>query len=285
MRKIGSINKSDEQAKEIHNIMAGANIDVQAEEEGDQIEFWALEDDQLHEAKNIFQQAKSGSFDDLKELAERGKSVQKEKKVAHFKQEINVKKHRLVHSGQSTQVTKFLIVASIALFALASLRPNIGGTVFVALQLWDFRTPAWENLLDGQLWRLITPILLHFSILHIFFNLWWMLDLGRMVESRLGSLKYAGLLLFIAIPSHLAQGYFFGPTFGGLSGVVYGLLGYIWLRSKRDPRCGLQLHPQTMMIMMIFLVLGFTVFKNIANGVHVVGLLMGLLAAQWKTRS
>ena len=285
MRKIGHINKSDEKAKDILNVMAGANIEVQAEEEGDQVEFWAMEDDELPKAKNLFGQVMSGSSDTVQALAQRGKSIQREKKVTLLKNEIKVKKHALVYSGQSTRVTKFMMGLSIALFALASLRPDLGGSVFVALQLWDVRTPPWESLLDGQLWRLVTPMFLHFGLLHVLFNVWWMLDLGRMVESRLGSLRFLGLIMFISMPSHLVQGYFFGPTFGGLSGVVYGLLGYVWLRSKRDPHCGLELHPQTMMFMLIWLVLGFGVLKNIANGVHVAGLVMGLLAAQWKTRS
>jgi GlpG protein len=62
-----------------------------------------------------------------------------------------------------------------------------------------------------------------------------------------------------------------------MSGVLYGLFGYIWLRSQCDPNSGLGLSSATvaMMIVWFFLCL-FGVIGNVANGTHVVGFILGM---------
>ena len=80
----------------------------------------------------------------------------------------------------------------------------------------------------------------------------------------------------IAAGSNVAQFYHHGPVFGGMSGVVYGLLGYVWLRGKFDPASGLFVHSSTVTMMLIWLVACYVgLLGNIANTAHLVGLLMG----------
>ncbi|HWI58437.1 MAG TPA: rhomboid family intramembrane serine protease [Bacillota bacterium] len=62
-----------------------------------------------------------------------------------------------------------------------------------------------------------------------------------------------------------------------MSGVVYGLLGYIWMRSKFDAGSGLFLHSSTVTMMLIWLVACYTgLLGPIANTAHTVGLLLGM---------
>jgi len=69
-----------------------------------------------------------------------------------------------------------------------------------------------------------------------------------------------------------------GPSFGGMSGVVYGFLGYAWIKGKIEPRMGLALHQQTVIIMGAWLLLGIVgVLGSIANGAHVFGLIAGIV--------
>ncbi len=130
----------------------------------------------------------------------------------------------------------------------------------------------------GQVWRLITPIFIHFGPLHLLFNMLWLNDLGGMIEKRQGPLTLALLVLILAVASNLGQYWMDGPSFGGMSGVDYGLFGYIWLRSQCDPASGLGLSSTTvgMMLVWYFLCL-FGVIGNVANTAHSVGLVLGVL--------
>jgi len=130
----------------------------------------------------------------------------------------------------------------------------------------------------GEIWRLFTPIFIHFGILHILFNMMWLRDLGSMIEGRQSTLMLLLLVLVIAPCSNLGEFYLgHTPAFGGMSGVVYGLLGYIWLRGKFDPASGLYLHPTTVTMMIIWFFACYTGFLGqVANTAHAVGLGMGM---------
>jgi GlpG protein len=131
---------------------------------------------------------------------------------------------------------------------------------------------------DGQVWRLLTPIFIHYGFLHIFFNLLWLRDLGSMIEARQGSLRLASLVVVIGIVSNVAQYIVSGPLFGGLSGVVYGLIGYIWMRGKRDPASGLFLHPSTVTMAAIwFFACLIGLVPHVANTAHAIGAGVGIL--------
>lgn len=127
------------------------------------------------------------------------------------------------------------------------------------------------NISRGELWRIITPILLHADLMHVGFNLYWLFFLGSQIESRIGSPKFAVLALATAAIPNLLQAMLSGPNFLGISGVVYGLLAYMWIR-RGD---GYLISQQTMVIVMIFFVLGFTPQFNHAVWAHGGGLLVG----------
>jgi GlpG protein len=145
-------------------------------------------------------------------------------------------------------------------------------------------SPSLPEIHHGEVWRLITPIFIHFTVLHILFNMLWLRDLGSMIEARQGSWVLALLVLIIAAGSNLAQFYYGGrnfhpgaPNFGGMSGVVYGLLGYVWIRGKFDPGSGLYVHSYTVTMMIVWFFACFTpLVPNIANGTHAAGLVMGM---------
>ncbi|NCB63748.1 MAG: ABC transporter substrate-binding protein [Clostridia bacterium] len=72
-----------------------------------------------------------------------------------------------------------------------------------------------------------------------------------------GSGKLFILLIVGAALPNIAEFFASGPRFGGLSGVVYALLGYSWLRTRLQPDCGLAMPPALMGFMLVWLVLGF----------------------------
>jgi len=140
--------------------------------------------------------------------------------------------------------------------------------------------PGMQEILHGQVWRLFTPMFLHFGLMHFVFNMLWLLDLGAIIERRLGSLALLAIVLCVAALSNLAQFYWNGPNFGGMSGVVYGLFGYVWVKSRVEPQLGMRLHQQTITVMLIWLVVCIVgIIPHVANAAHVVGLIVGVVLA------
>jgi GlpG protein len=151
--------------------------------------------------------------------------------------------------------------------------------------------PGLPDLRAWQLWRLFTPSLVHFGVLHIVFNLWWLFDLGNAIERRQRSWLLALMVLVLAAGSNSLQ-YAFGPSpaFGGMSGVVYGLFAYLWLRGRFDPASGYAVSVQTVVWMLGFYVLCWTgQIGSVANMAHTGGLVLGaawgFLASGWLGRA
>ena len=142
-----------------------------------------------------------------------------------------------------------------------------------------FNPNNFETLPWTQPWRFITPALLHFSVLHIVFNVFWWWYLGGRFERYYGSKWLILAFLFCAVMSNTSQFIESGPYFGGLSGVVYGLFGIATVVGWNNPRHPLFLPKGLIIFMLAWLVLGYTglLWVNIANTAHTAGLIAGLL--------
>jgi GlpG protein len=135
-------------------------------------------------------------------------------------------------------------------------------------------------------WRLITPIFMHFSVVHLAFNAAVLIELGRRIER--GGSTFGLLLLvgFTGVISNIAQSVVTGPDapFGGLSGVGYGLLGFLLALGRRRPAdLRWQLPAGVAMGLLFFLVLFSTGITDafgmpVANAAHWGGLVAGLVA-------
>ncbi len=147
------------------------------------------------------------------------------------------------------------------------------------------------SLKRGELWRVITPIFLHGSMLHLAMNLMLLVSLGRLTERIQGTPKFALFVLMLAVFPNLLQGlspeWMRGsPNFVGISGVVYGLFGYIWIRSILHPEMGVVI-PMPMVVVfvgMIFFGLAVGISEAIpgwrlADLCHLGGLLVGIAVA------
>ncbi|GGB41627.1 rhomboid family intramembrane serine protease GlpG [Oceanisphaera marina] len=145
--------------------------------------------------------------------------------------------------------------------------------------------PQLSLLLGPEFWRGFTPALLHFSLMHLVFNLFWWWYLAGMVERRRGHGKLLLLLLISALLPNLMQFLASGPQFGGLSGVVYALLAYVWLSGRLNPAGGIGLPDGMAVFMVVWLILGFAgALGPVANLAHLGGGLIGLLQA-WFDRT
>ena len=129
--------------------------------------------------------------------------------------------------------------------------------------------------------RLIGPAFFHFSWLHIVFNTMWWWQLGGSIEKTLGKVTLVNILLISAIVSNLGQFLVSGSNFGGLSGVVYALVGFVWWFGYLAPERGLSLSKPIVGFLLFWLVLGFVDLLpvNVANTAHLLGLLTGCFLA------
>jgi len=141
-----------------------------------------------------------------------------------------------------------------------------------------------NDVLHGEVWRLVTPIFLHFGILHLVFNVWALNSFGTMIEASRGTLRLAALVLVSAVVSNLGQHFYMerlGPgepqLFGGISGVICALFGYIWIKGLYEPEQRMILHPNNVTVVLLWLALCMTgMMGPIANAAHVVGLMVGV---------
>jgi GlpG protein len=141
-----------------------------------------------------------------------------------------------------------------------------------------------DTVASGQWWRLLTPMLIHFGILHLAMNTLWFWELGRRIEARQGPWMLLGLTLLFSLAANIAQYLHAGPSlFGGLSGVLYGLLGHCWIFQRLAPTPAYRLPPGVLVMMLAWLLVCMTgifellQFGAIANAAHVGGLLAGCL--------
>jgi len=147
----------------------------------------------------------------------------------------------------------------------------------------SFETTYMQN---NEWWRLITPMFIHFSLTHLVFNCLWIYVLGLKIEQIDGHITFINLVIFSSIISNLAQ-HFFGESalFGGLSGVIYGLLGYCMIIEIDTKQERYDLPPALYLFMLIWLILGFLGilnlfgFGNVANYAHLGGLISGIIFA------
>ncbi len=184
--------------------------------------------------------------------------------------------------------TAGVLLLTLIVAALTFLGDNLASLRWLTFQ--DFRiqgdylqfVPLAVSLDAGEWWRLATPMLLHFGFLHLAMNALWYWELGGRIEGRQGASMLLALTLLFSLASNVGQ-YLFGglALFGGLSGVLYGLLGHCWIFQRLAPNPAYQLPRGVLGMMLIWLlvclsgVIGALGFGSIANAAHVTGLIAG----------
>ena len=176
---------------------------------------------------------------------------------------------------QTPIVTSVLVLCAV-IFMLMPLR-EAGMWIYSYL----FIAPLNELAVTQEWWRVLTPAFIHFSFMHIAFNLLWWWILGQQIELRMGRSSLLLLLVTIGVISNIGQLWVSGPNFGGLSGVVYGLLGFYWILGWLRPQWGFVLNKSIIGFMLAWLALGYVDILpvNMANTAHTLGLITGMIWA------
>jgi GlpG protein len=296
MRLIGHV-PSESGALTFSDYLYVEGIHNQVEHEKEGWAIWIHSEDELGKAKDLLQTF-LGNPDDpsfRKRSQQAAELKEKERQEDQAAKKRTFDRTTLFKSTMAYSVgplTVLIVVAACTVTGLSWTDAQKG--LYLSLLISKYQS-GLKEVVNGEVWRLFTPALLHgganlspIGIMHLVFNMWWLLDLGSMVEARESSRKLLALVLLVGVVSNLTQWYFVGPNFVGMSGVVYGLLGYIWMRGKFDPSSGLFLHQQTVLMMMIWFFACWLSIRGIANYAHtgglVVGMAWGIASSFWSKR-
>lgn len=254
----------------------GVDNQIEAEADG-RYAVWVLAEEQLDRANAMLADFRSNPTDIRYLLA--GKEARHrrnvEKEVLAAAQKRTFDSTRLFPEATRPPLGPFtlgLIALCVVVFLLQA-ADDFGPRVQAMLRISNFYHAGLPEVRRGEIWRLFTPVIMHGGMLHILFNMLWLKDLGSLVERRQGTLTLGLLILCVAVLSNVGQYLSSGPNFLGMSGVVYGLFGYVWVRGHTDPASGLFIDQQTVVFMLIWFLLCFTGWVGpIANTAHAVGL-------------
>lgn len=180
-------------------------------------------------------------------------------------------------AAEKVRVTYFIVGLTVAIFILQMLSKLIYGIDIPAI----IGAKSNQNILAGEVWRLVTPMLLHGNITHIFFNMYALISLGRNLEMYYGHFRFTLLYLVGGFAGNVFSFLNTSANSYGASTAVFGLIAaqavfiYQNRRYFKNPRNMLL---NIMMIIGINLFIG-QVIPMIDQYGHLGGLLGGLAYA------
>jgi GlpG protein len=326
MRRIATL--PDSQAERFADYLLTQGIATRLDSEQGQTDVWVCDENQLTQARGELE-AFQRDPDSSRYTAAAKQAATIRKAEANAEEAYRVRsaafRNQMLRLGESPPMllTWSLVLASgLIFFAMHSGQEQYRNTTNVLridshpederiLQrfrpmLDDRQRVVWlpthylPDVAQGQVWRLWTPMLMHFTVGHLFMNMMALIYLGGALETRYGTGRFLLLILGLALVSNLAE-YFLGAGwawiqgvpvlqthsfFGGMSGVVYGLFGFLWYKSRYRPESGFSLPPLFVVISMAWFVLCWTgAFGPIANVAHTAGLALGWLWAMLPERA
>ena len=305
MRQIGTF-PDERHAQTLADYLLTVQIRTEVKQDPEGWTLWVRDEDKVPQARQELQAFRENPTDPRYDKAiatARNLIAEEERQEEAYRKKTVALANKLSNPSRGKRpVTGLLIALSIVVAVLTNMgekpQENLHFTITSLDRSEDpprFLTLR-EQLATGQVYRLVTPIFLHFGIIHLVFNMIWLAQLGGMVEQIRGSARYLGLILLIAVLSNIGQYYLgglhfaggnridLGPVstyFGGMSGVVYGLFGYVWMKTRFQPDLGIFISPSNVILLMVWFVLcvlGMTGSIKVANAAHAVGLVVGILA-------
>ena len=313
MRQIGQV-PQQAAAERFTAYLITQGIAAQAEHQGETWAVWVRNEDQVTPAREAFRQFAEHPDDPRYDRVVHEASLLLQQEAARQTQArrniVEVRARWSRTGKRKNPLTNVILGLCAAVFVLtgfgadrtSSAQRMLGfrNTARLAGQDGDQLSDRLVDIERGQVWRLVTPIFLHHDILHLIFNLLMFQVFASRIEDRLGTVRLAWMVLVIALVSNTAQGLApsswgaFGgsPFFLGISGVVYGLFGYVWMKTMYEPELGLFVSGTTVALLLAWMFLGLfglldgavphaanepAAHVGIANLAHVVGLFTGLV--------
>lgn len=305
MRLIGTLTSAPEAQRFVAYLLT-QNIPAQAEQDDGAFAIWVKNEDQVDTAKSALDHYRTAPSDarysGVESKAAQLERAEREKVDRARKNLVDVRtKWRGGSAFKRAPLTCILIGLSVFVFFLQQTSEETVSMPqrwlsFTSLStttnsnMVAFARNGYSDIQSGQAWRLLTPIFLHFSTMHLVFNMLALYWLGSMFEGRYQAWRLALLVLLVGVLSNVAQYAWEGsPLFGGMSGVVYGLFGFVWIKSLYDPQSGMSIDPFNVIMLLgwLFLCMAaalpqFSMLGSalrVANTAHFVGLAVGMAIA------
>jgi len=182
---------------------------------------------------------------------------------------------RVAMPSRAPYVTYTLIAITVIFYLLQMASVAVMGTdILVA-----YGARSNEAIHAGQLWRFLTPALLHASIPHILFNMYALFTFGTGLERHFGHGRFLLLYVLCAYTGNVVSFLLSAGYSVGASTAIFGLLGAeaVFLFQNRELFAGQfgRAIQNVVFIAIVNLIIGLQ--PGIDNWGHVGGLLGGLM--------
>lgn len=206
--------------------------------------------------------------DDFSELVDQLKKETMSLAVAE------VEKERSLFEYGKPFFTYFFIVIQVIMFIILE---AFGGSTDTST-LIKFGAKFNPLILEGEWWRLFTPIFLHIGFFHLLMNTFALYYLGTAVERIFGRARFLFIYIIAGLGGSIAS-FFFSPNLSaGASGAIFGCFGALLYFGVIYPKLFLRtMGANIFIVLVINLSFGFTV-PGIDNAGHIGGLIGGFLA-------
>ena len=123
-------------------------------------------------------------------------------------------------------LTYLLVALSVVITGASMLGGSQPGSLLYAVG--SFGYVGTDQIWNGLIWGLVTPIFIHGSILHLLFDMLWLIQLGRILERTLPQAIYLLFIVAAGAVGSAAEILISGQPGIGMSGVVYAMFGLMW---------------------------------------------------------
>jgi len=248
----------------------GIDCDAQPLEDGT-YQVWIEDEDHLTEAKELLILFHSDPTNDKFKVTKQKKAPQSSDRSKY----VNVRRD-VFSAGNNNYGTVTICLILTSIFATFVLDLPTYKWLQYKLYYSEFMGRGFPEIRNGQVWRIITPIFMHGGLLHIVFNMLWLHQLATQVEKVEGPRYILLMVLSLAAIANTGQYLVSGPLFVGMSGVVYGLLGYIWMMTRYKYNSPYTLSQGTVTFMVIWMLICLVgIIPHVANTEHVLGFCTG----------
>ena len=151
---------------------------------------------------------------------------------------------------------------------------NFGAISGGVLERFGASLPLPYNL--AQPWRFVMAIFLHGSVLHIFFNMWVLMDIGPQIEELYGSARYFFIYIVTGIGGYVVSSATGHMSVGG-SGALLGLIGILLAVTTSRKTAGMRMLRNQMIRWLVYIAVWGLLFPGIDNFAHAGGLISGFL--------